>query len=57
MNGDIGIIAFIYASLIALSRLYLRVHFFTDVFFSMVLGTGLGILAVKAYETRFFGLI
>lgn len=57
MNKDIGIIAYIYASLIALSRLYLRVHFFTDVFFSMVLGTGLGLLAIKAYETGFFGLI
>ncbi|MBR1797856.1 MAG: phosphatase PAP2 family protein [Clostridiales bacterium] len=57
MNKDVGILALMYASLIALSRLYLRVHFFTDVFFSMVLGTGLGILAVKAYETGFFGLI
>jgi undecaprenyl-diphosphatase len=57
LNNEIGVIALIYASLIALSRLYLRVHFFTDVFFSMVLGTGLGILAVKAYETGFFGLL
>lgn len=57
MNKDVGIIAYVYAGLIALSRLYLRVHFFTDVFFSVVLGTGLGILAVKAYETGFFGLI
>lgn len=57
MNKDVGILAFIYAGLIALSRLYLRVHFFTDVFFSMVLGTALGTLAVKAYETRFFGFI
>ncbi len=57
LNQNVGVLAIIYASLIALSRLYLRVHFFTDVFFSMFLGTGLGILAVKAYETQFFGLI
>ena len=57
LNKDVAILALIYASLIALSRLYLRVHFFTDVFFSMVLGIGLGVLAVKAYETGFFGLI
>lgn len=57
MNQNIGTLALVYAALIALSRLYLRVHFFTDVFFSMVLGTGLGILAVNAYETRLFGLI
>lgn len=57
MNKDVGTCALVYAGLIALSRLYLRVHFFTDVFFSIVLGTGLGILAVKAYETRLFGLI
>ncbi len=57
MNRNMGLLAIGYACLIALSRLYLRVHFFTDVFFSMVLGTGLGILAVKAYESQFFGLI
>ena len=57
LDKEIGGVALFYACLIALSRLYLRVHFFTDVFFSVVLGTGLGILAVKAYETSFFGLI
>ena len=57
MNRNMGLLAIGYACLIALSRLYLRVHFFTDVFFSMVLGTVLGILAVKAYESQFFGLI
>lgn len=41
MNPDIGLLAVVYAFLIALSRLYLRVHFFTDVFFSMILGVGL----------------
>ena len=57
LNKEIGGIAIVYACLIALSRLYLRVHFFTDVLFSMFLGTGLGILAVKAYETDFFGFV
>ena len=57
MNRNMGFLAIGYACLIALSRLYLRVHFFTDVFFSMVLGTGLGILAGKVYESQFFGLI
>ena len=55
-NHDIGCGALVYASLIALSRLYLRVHFFTDVAFSLFLGVGLGVVAVKAYETQFFGL-
>ncbi len=56
MNQAVGIIALIWGSLIALSRLYLRVHFFTDVFFSMVLGVILGILGMKIYETHLFGL-
>lgn len=50
MNKYVGLIGLGYACLIALSRLYLRVHFFTDVFFSMMLGTGLGILAINIYE-------
>ena len=57
LNENVGVIAIGYACLIALSRLYLRVHFFTDVFFSMVLGTGLGILAIRIFETRAFGLL
>ncbi|MBR2294677.1 MAG: phosphatase PAP2 family protein [Clostridiales bacterium] len=57
LNENVGVIAIVYACLIALSRLYLRVHFFTDVFFSMVLGTGLGILAIRIFETRAFGLL
>ncbi|HPM74930.1 MAG TPA: hypothetical protein PLA71_04320 [Saccharofermentans sp.] len=39
-----------------MSRLYLRVHFFTDVFFSTILGVGLGILADYLYLSHFFGL-
>ena len=37
-NPYCGVVAFFYACLIALSRLYLRVHFFTDVGCSMILG-------------------
>ena len=57
MNPDIGILAVVYAFLIALSRLYLRVHFFTDVFFSMILGVGLGVFAMAIYDTHLFGLL
>ena len=56
MNPNVGLVALVYAFLIALSRLYLRVHFFTDVFFSMFLGIGLGVLAMALYDTRCFGL-
>lgn len=56
MNRGVGFIALIWGSLIALSRLYLRVHFFTDVFFSMLLGIALGILGMQIYETHLFGL-
>ena len=38
MNLTIGILALLLASLIAYSRLYLNVHYFTDVFFGMILG-------------------
>ena len=57
MNQNMGLLALLYACLIALSRLYLRVHFFTDVFFSMILGTGLGVLAMTLYDTHCFGLL
>lgn len=56
MNPNVGFVAVVYALLIALSRLYLRVHFFTDVFFSMFLGIGLGVLAMALYDTHCFGL-
>jgi len=57
LNENVGILAIGYACLIALSRLYLRVHFFTDVFFSMFLGTALGIFSIKLFETNAFGLL
>ena len=50
-NPWCGVVAFIYASLIALSRLYLRVHFFTDVGFSMVLGLALGYFSNLLMQT------
>ncbi|MCQ2466740.1 MAG: phosphatase PAP2 family protein [Clostridia bacterium] len=50
-NPWCGIIAFIYASLIALSRLYLRVHFFTDVGVSLVLGIVLGTVVHYVFKT------
>ena len=44
-NKKLGIPAVILASLIAFSRLYLYVHYPTDVLASVVLGTGLAVLA------------
>lgn len=43
-NKKIGIPAMILACLIAFSRLYLYVHYPTDVLFSVVMGIGFGIL-------------
>ena len=50
-NPLCGILALIYAACVALSRLYLRVHFFTDVGVSMVLGTILGIASHYVFKT------
>ncbi len=54
-----GIPALIAASLIALSRLYVGVHYPTDVIAGVVIGIGLGILAMfitdkifEAYEKK-----
>lgn len=46
LNHRFGIAALLFASLVALSRLYLYVHFFTDVFIGIVLGVALGLLSV-----------
>ncbi|MCQ2532010.1 MAG: phosphatase PAP2 family protein [Saccharofermentans sp.] len=56
MNPWMGFVAYIYAAIIALSRLYLRVHFFTDVFFSMLLGIGLGVFSVYIYTNNILGI-
>ena len=44
-NRKWGIPALVLASLIAFSRLYLYVHYPTDVLFSLVLGVGIAFLA------------
>ena len=53
-NKKFGIPAIILAVLIAFSRLYLYVHYPTDVFASIILGTGFAILSFfiikKSYE-------
>ena len=55
-NRKLGIPALILAGLIAFSRLYLYVHYPTDVLFSIALGIGLAFLArtltEKAYSLR-----
>jgi len=38
INSVVGILSFSLAFLIAYSRLYLNVHYFTDVFFGMIIG-------------------
>ncbi|MDF9824140.1 undecaprenyl-diphosphatase [Breznakia sp. PF5-3] len=43
---NFGFIAFIIASLIAISRMYLKVHYFTDVFFGSLVGILIGIAYV-----------
>ena len=49
-NRKLGIPALILASLIAFSRLYLYVHYPTDVLFSVALGIGLAFLARNLTE-------
>lgn len=56
MHADkkLGIIAYIIASLIAFSRLYLYVHFPTDVIAGIFLGTIIGITSCKISERFIF---
>lgn len=54
-NKKLGIVAVIIATLIAFSRLYLYVHYPTDVLFGALLGTGIAFLSsffVKKAEER-----
>ena len=58
-HKKLGTVALILASIIAFSRLYLYIHYPTDVFTSIILGVGLAILAnwivgktMAAIETR-----
>ncbi len=49
-NKKIGIVAYILAVMIAFSRLYLYVHFPTDVLSGAVLGIVLGFVVCKVFE-------
>ncbi|RZS92789.1 phosphatase PAP2 family protein [Cuneatibacter caecimuris] len=49
MNRRLGIAAFILAALIGFSRLYLYVHFPTDVLCGMVLGLAVGFLVMNMF--------
>lgn len=50
MNKKIGIFAILLASLIAFSRLYLYVHFPSDVFFGFIIGCIIAISTIGFYE-------
>lgn len=54
MNAPkLGIIAMIYAGGIAFSRLYLYVHYLSDVVFSVLFGVGTGLLVCYLYSFQF----
>ncbi len=44
-NKKIGVMALIFATLIAISRIYLYVHYPSDVLFGIIMGTGIAFLA------------
>ena len=50
MNRKAGAVMLVIASLVAFSRLYLYVHFPTDVICGCILGTIFGICAIKLYN-------
>ncbi|NLW88746.1 MAG: phosphatase PAP2 family protein [Clostridiaceae bacterium] len=49
----LGIIALVYAAGIAFSRLYLYVHYLSDVLFGILFGVGTGILVCYIYNLHF----
>ena len=53
-NRKAGIAAFVLATVIALSRIYLFVHYPSDVLFSVVLGIGIGLFAALAVNKLFY---
>lgn len=50
----LGIIALLYAGGIAFSRLYLYVHYLSDVLFSIIMGAGTGLLICYLYNMHLF---
>lgn len=50
----LGVLALVYAGSIAFSRLYLYVHFLSDVLCSAIFGIGTGILVCNLYNIYFF---
>ena len=46
----VGIAAFIFAAIVGFTRMYLFVHFPTDVLFGAVLGVACGVIAVKSVD-------
>ena len=57
MNKKVGIAALLLAFLIAFSRLYLYVHFPSDVLAGMVLGIAIGLISVKRLEKADFSSV
>lgn len=52
INKNLFMGLFIFATLVAISRLTLGVHYLSDVLFGSVIGYGLGLLGVKFFEKR-----
>ncbi len=45
-NKKAGILAYVFAGIVAVSRVYLNVHYFTDVFIGMILGIFFGMIVL-----------
>lgn len=54
MNKTSGILAFILSGFIGFSRLYLYVHYPSDVFFGILIGIAIGITTIKLFKTDKF---
>lgn len=51
-NKKLGIVGYVFAFLVALSRTYLNAHYFTDILVGSLLGIYIGFLFVKIYEKQ-----